>query len=437
VEAANRHEIVVRPDEWSAAGGWVVREVVPHGARVKKGDLLVAFEAIKIDRAIEDLKNELALAQLSLRQAEHQLEALEESTPLDLEASQRVARVAQEDHDHYFEKQRPFNVRQTEFSLRAAKNSLEYAEEELAQLKKMYEADELIEETEAIVLKRAQNSVEAARMSVEGARMRHDLALGYSHAREDERVRETSLRRRLDTQRAEITLPLALERQRLEVAKLNRQHAQSQEKLQKLEADRELLTIRSPVDGVVYYGRSVRGKFSDANTIGENLRPHGSVQPNQVFMTVVQPRPVSIRATVPEDKLYRLRVGLTGTAIPKAYPNLRLPVVVGDVNQVPLAPGSFEAQAKVTRSRDADAVMPGMACSLRFEPYVKHDALIVPPKALMTDPNDPDQHYVYVPGRRDRPTRRNITVGEKNDKQVEVLRGLSEGDRVLLEAPKP
>ena len=35
-----------------------------------------------------------------------------------------------------------------------------------------------------------------------------------------------------------------------------------------------------------------------------------------------------------------------------------------------------------------------------------------------------------------KPKKRAVTLGEKTDKQVEILKGLAEGDKVLLEAPK-
>ena len=50
--------------------------------------------------------------------------------------------------------ERPFTLKSTEFSLKMTKEKLEYEEEELRQLEKMYKADDITEETEAIVLKR-------------------------------------------------------------------------------------------------------------------------------------------------------------------------------------------------------------------------------------------------------------------------------------------
>ena len=435
VEAVQQHEITLRPEEWTTASNWVIQRAIAHGSAVNPGDVLIEFDTTKLDRAIQDLRAELEQGALSLQQSEFQLKTLEETTPLDLEVRRRALAMAEEDEAHFFERQRPMNLRQTEFSLRSSQNSLEYAQEELAQLKRMYEADDLVEETEAIVLRRAKNSVASAQMNFDAAQLRHDFAMEFTHPREVKRVRESTVRQRLETQLAEATLPLALERQRLEVQKARQQHERSQERLQQLEADREQMTVRSPGAGLVYYGKSTRGRFSDAGSLSENLRPLGTVQLNQVILTVVDPKAVALRLTVPEEQLHRMRLGLAGVAIPKAYPRLRLPVVVNEVGRVPLRPGNFDAQAQITATADGERVLPGMVCQLRFEPYVAQDALTIPPKSLQTDPHDPDQHYVYRLDAEDRPARRNVQVGEQTDEHAEILEGLEAGDRVLLEAP--
>ncbi|HCU87099.1 MAG TPA: HlyD family secretion protein, partial [Verrucomicrobiales bacterium] len=53
------------------------------------------------------------------------------------------------------------------FSLLTSQNSLAYAEEELKQLKKMYAADDITEETEEIILQRATHAVNRAKHFLE------------------------------------------------------------------------------------------------------------------------------------------------------------------------------------------------------------------------------------------------------------------------------
>ena len=75
--------------------------------------------------------------------------------------------MAEEDRKYFFDVERPFALKATEFSLKMAKEVLEYEQEELHQLEKMYKADDITEETEQIVLKRARDTVERAKFMVE------------------------------------------------------------------------------------------------------------------------------------------------------------------------------------------------------------------------------------------------------------------------------
>lgn len=434
-EAQASSEILIRPEEWSSTSGLAVVSAIKHGARVKKGDVLLTLDTEKIDKAIDDLRAELKLSDLSLKQADEQLRALEKTSPLDKEALERAARITDEDHKYHLEVERPHELKVTEFNLRSAKNSLEYAEDELRQLEKMYKADDVTEETEEIVLKRQRDQVAYIKMMVESAQLRHDFTLKYSLPRGEERFQEAYQRQQTDYQRARILLPVALEKQRLETERLKVLRGRSDERLKKLLADRDLMTVKAPQEGVVYYGKCTRGKCGDALAAAEMLRPNGSVQPNQVLMTIVQLQSIAIRTTVPEDQLHRVRLGLTGVAVPAAFPELKLSAVVSRLSDVPVGPASFDALVKVTVEKDSKAILPGMACKVKLVPYLKQDAILVPPKSVLNDDVD-DSTYVYVVGKDGKHAKRPVTVGNKNDRGIEILKGLAEGEQVLLEAPK-
>ena len=64
-------------------------------------------------------------------------------------------------------------------SLKTSEQYLAYAAEELNQLKKMYEADDLTEETEEIILQRAQYQYERAKFSYEAAKIRNEEAIEF------------------------------------------------------------------------------------------------------------------------------------------------------------------------------------------------------------------------------------------------------------------
>ena len=85
-EAQNQAELIVRPQEWPQLQ---VLKAVEHGAAVKQGDLVLALDTEKIDRTITELRAEMQLNELAVKQSEAQLAALEKITPLDADANER------------------------------------------------------------------------------------------------------------------------------------------------------------------------------------------------------------------------------------------------------------------------------------------------------------------------------------------------------------
>ena len=65
---------------------------------------------------------------------------------------------------------------------------------------------------------------------------------------------------------------------------------------------------------------------------------------NEVFMTLVRPEKLFVRATVEEANLQHFRQGLAGKVQVTARPDLKLPAKVVNVSSVPIEPGSFEAR---------------------------------------------------------------------------------------------
>jgi HlyD family secretion protein len=430
-EAQNQAELTIRPQEWLQLA---VLKAVEHGTAVKQGDLVLACDTDKIDRTITELRAELQINELAVKQAEAQLAALEKVAPLDTDANQRARRIVQEDYKLYEEVDKPLSVKMNESHFKMAKEGLEYAEEEYRQLEKMYKADDLHEDTEKIVLRRAKNQVERARLQLELSRAQYEETKKLSLPRQEERAKEQTERALIETDLIRASIPLLMNKHRLELEKLQIARRQGEDKLKKLISDREAMIVKAPIDGIVYYGRCVRGKWAAMSV--ETLRRGAPIQPNDVVMTVVQSRPLIIRSNVPESQAQRIHVGQQVFVQPVGFVGQKLVAVVSRVGDVPLASSGFDCQLTVAADVLNRAIMPGMNCELKLVPYKKTDALTVPPKAVFTDDFDPAKQYVYLQGKDGKPQKRFVTLGERNEKQVEVLNGLAAGDEILQDKPK-
>lgn len=240
----------------------------------------------------------------------------------------------------------------------------------------------------------------------------------------------------MEWEKARQQIPLGLQKQRLELERMRCQRAQSEERLRRLTADREKMIVRSPAEGVVYYGKLQRGRPSEATAQGEMLRPNGTIPPNQTIMTVLEPRPLFVRTTVPEKNLHELLPGVRGVALPAGFPQIVLPVEVDQVDNVPLGPGTFDGRLRIALSEIPKPLMPGMACKVKLVTYLKRDALCIPLKALLADEPEPGKYSVRVLEPDGKSSLRTVTVGRTTEDRAEILAGLNEGEKVLLEPGK-
>lgn len=424
-------EVRLEPKRWAQ---FVVVKAVPHGARVGKGDVLVTIETDKLDEAIADLRIGGRLADLANGLMERELAILEKATPRQLEIVRRARQIVDEDLKRYENKEKKLVEESTDLSLEVAKFRLRSAEEELEQLEKMYEQDDLTEETEEIVLKRARFQAELARFGQRWAEDGHDRAVGLDLPRWLERQRKAAEAAALDEERAEAALPLALDKMRIELEKSVNERRKLRENLADLEADRRLMPITAPTDGTVYYGRFRQGKWVDADDAERALVPGGQMQPRQAVLTVIGPGRLAVRAGVPEKDLARVPVAAAARILPKAFPDALLAGKVRSVSPLPVSPGRFDAVVDLLD--DQPRLAAGMEAEVRVTADQRAEVLAVPRKAVFTDDFDDGRRYVLVfAGAGKEPMKRPVTAGRSNDELVEITAGLSVGEEILLEKP--
>ncbi len=422
-------EVPLRPESWSS---FEVLEAVEHGQRVSEGEVLVRFDAAEYEEAVAKKSIEDRLDELTLREAEEELPRQEEAVGLALETVQRRLDQLHDDFHRFKEIERPLTERVAEFRLADARENLASQREELEQLEKMYEADDLTEETEAIVLRRQRFQVETAELVLESQQVSSDYTLGVLLPRRHEQF-ETSLREaELDLQTVQAAQSTGLTRERFALEKARQKRALSIDEHAKLLADRGLLEIRSPADGVAYYGRCVDGKWTGVKSMRSKLRPHGKVSVGTVLMTIVQQRPLSVRVAVPEKHIAQLAPGQAVVVTPTADEDLEFAGEVAEVAAVPVG-GDFEVVITV-HDEAPEWLVAGMTCDTDIVLYENESAVVIPES--LVEEGEGEERFVYVVDHGiDKPLRREIRVGRKKGSLFEVVRGLEAGDRVVP-APK-
>jgi multidrug efflux pump subunit AcrA (membrane-fusion protein) len=431
-ESGAMTDVLIKPEVWGPAlGGLTVVKAVEPGTPVKAGDVLLTLDREKIDRAIRDLEADQQLADLGIRMAELDLPIAERSAPLDLAAVEQAHNRADEDLKKFLAVDKPLSVESAEFGLKNSVHALEYAEEELKQLQKMYRKD-LTEETEEIILKRQKYQVESAKFMLKMAENRREQTLKVDLPRKEQDLRDSAAKAAIAWEKARTTGPLAVNQKKLALEKAKYERARGAEKLANLKRDRELFTVRAPVDGIAYYGRCVQGQWPAAPGLVSRLQKGGSVNADEVFMTIVRPWPVTVRASVDEKDRSLVSVGSSCKVTPTALPDVKLAGKVERISRVPIG-GSFEVVITF-EAAPGDAIVPGMACSAKVVTYMNPDALTVPAVAVFDDELEEDRHYVYKVASGG-PEKKTVTLGKRAGGRAEIVSGLDAGDEILLAKP--
>ena len=407
-----------------------VVKCLPHGTRAAKGDTLVWADTDKTERTVAEKAASVEAGTLALAAGVEELRRLEQITPQWLAQFAESDRRAAQDLEYFTKVSRPLDEKGARLGTKTRADYLAYSREELRQLKKMYEADDLTEETEEIVLRRQRDAVGRAEFALQRAKAATDHTLKSDLPR---KARDQALARKTAAQHLasqKTLLPLTLAQKRLAVAKLKRDHAKAVTDLADLRADLAKMAMKAPAAGVVYYGRCTAGKWSATPALLAKLAPNGTLTADEVIMTIVETGSLAVRASAPETELHNLRAGLAGRAVPAGYPATRLKVKLASVMTVPLAGGKYDV--KLTVTTPPGPVMPGMTCAVTLTAYEADNAVTVPSKAVRPDPADADKHVVYVKtasGRKKRP----VKVGRTGGGKTEILSGLAKGDVVFLE----
>ena len=193
-----------------------------HGADVKKGEVIMELDTEKIRNHIQVLTHDLNILDLNKEILQAEIKLAEELAPIEKAEMDRFENYVKEDYNRYKEIYLPFDKKSAAMNLKSSEQYLAYAAEELNQLKKMYEADDLTEETEEIILQRAQNQYDRAKFSLEAAKIRNEDLLKIQLPRGQVATDTNFNREKLSIETLRKIKPAELNRKKLEGKKLVR-----------------------------------------------------------------------------------------------------------------------------------------------------------------------------------------------------------------------
>ncbi|MEQ8768528.1 MAG: efflux RND transporter periplasmic adaptor subunit [Planctomycetota bacterium] len=289
-----------------------------------------------------------------------------------------------------------------------------------------------------------QRDTEAARVDAERERDRQRQLLedGFASQREFDRA-ETEVERavaRVD----EATAQVASARSRLQAAELGEKLAKAsvasaeaflgsrQADVDLLEAQIEYTIIRAPFDGVVIQKNA---------EIGEIVAPvSAGAQARVAVVTIVDMSSLMVETEVNEAYIRQVASGQPVQIVLDAFPDAPYEGEVFKI--VPTANRQKAAvEVKVSFDRLDERILPEMGARVTFleagasrgDEEASAPKLFVASSAVL---GEDGARYAFVLGDDGRVARRSISVGGTSGGELEVLRGLSSGERVVVSPPE-
>ncbi len=415
----------IEPKVWT---DFKITQIASHGSKAAKGEVLVRFDSEDIDRKIEDTRRELAAGALALAQAEQDAKILQETAPNKRESVRRAAEIAKQENTYFTEVRRKASEESASQSLKRSEQILSNQREELKQLSKMYEADDITENTEEIILVRQQDAVAAAEFALRMEILDHKRTLEVTLPREAKTLADSERDTAINLKKAEADIPRAVELGKVALEGLKTARQRALESLTELESDRGLFEIKAVADGVFYHGPIENGRWTTGELV-KGLVLHGKPPVNAAFATFV-PGAAKLAwvAFLDEATARSLKPDLAGTATLAGREELELPVKLLALSEAPNTSGTYRADFSATWPKELTPVA-GTTAQIRVISYQQPSAIAVPSKALDFGAAGWTVEVKLADGKTEpRPVKRGRVSGD----ETEILSGLEVGQVVVI-----
>lgn len=414
----------LEPKQWSQ---FKIENLADHGAMVKKGDVILAFESADYQRQLIESKDSAKGRKIALAKTERELADLQLTTPRALEGLKLAHDRSKESLDYFTATGKALAEDDAKEDLDRAKRSLSYQEEELKQLLKMYEEDGITEETEEIILKRQRASVTSARFALKKTEESSRWALEKTIPRQAVDLQRGYDEALLAYETGKLNLPRALEQKTLEVAQAKRNDAKADQDLAELEADGSLLTLIAPADGVIYYGEINDSAWSVGKT-ADFLMESRLAPANTPLMSFIPAQAsLTLHGSIGQSDRLKLPADAKGQASVEGLDGVSYPVTVTSLDLAPNAGGMYGVDLKVELPGDSPIVT-GMKAKVKLVTYQSEKAISVPSAAVTTVDGKSTVKLKMADGKHET---HEVKTGKTLNGRIEILDGL-EVDQVVI-----
>lgn len=408
-------------------GSTTIISIVPEGTLVTEGQIVCELDSSTLREEATQQEIKVTQAEADLEKARKNVEIQETQNESDVAAATLAEELAKLDLRKFREGE--YNQQVNELN-----GKIKTFEEELTRARENYEF------TKRLAKKgyKSQNDVEAARIAVLKAEINLDVEKeklkvlqDYTYQRTIAELQENAIESERERRRVELSGDAALAQYKAEVQARKLTYEVEKKELERLREQIEACTLRAPQDGEVVYPSESRRRSEP-----QVIEAGSTVRERQTIIKLPDLTQMKVDANIHESRISLIRKGLPVLIRVDARSDELFHGVVDSVSSVPMStnwmrPELKEYEAVVRITDDVEQVKglkPGLTASIEIVVNERPDVLQVPVQAVVTVG---PKRYAFVITEAD-VERREILIGESNDKSIEVLDGLKEGERVAM-----
>ncbi len=359
MEPIRMTEVKMKPKNYT--GDLIVTHVVSAQASVKTGEVLIACDPARLLIQLRQAERELDAAQASFQHANEERGFQAQTDSLALGKAEREARWSQQKLKHFQTVEHSLSAAESASGLREAEDSLDNQKEELDQLIAMYKSEELANPTAEIIVRRTRRGLERSQTRYQYRLKRHDKLITQDLPIQLQQLTGEAAQRAMEWEQLQRLQPLKHASKTAELLKVSGDVVRQKEKLKELQADLDTLTVKSSLDGAVYYGAYTKGRWEGREDAVKTLKPGEKITAGTPLLTVVSREGLRVRTAVAEADWSRVKTRMTMTVTPVAFPDIQIKGRVEEMIPIFTArqDGSRWGEAVIVLDQSDDRLLPG------------------------------------------------------------------------------
>lgn len=409
--------------------GGKITFLVDEGKTVEKDDILCRLDTTDLEANVQKLELEILQTSADLDRAKTELDIQTSENTGKIEKAQLTLDKATQGLEKYLGGDAPKELRTLTIAIKDAEINHSQAQKKHEDSQKLFERHFITKtqvESDRIEYERTDLKLQAAKGDLE-------LFNKYTYPMTvaEKKAAAIDADRTLINEGKRAKSALRQKEVGVESNKLKLQNLQQQLAIVKKEI--EFSTIRSPSPGLVIYGDPNQPWYRNQVRLGNQIWS------GMTLFTIPDLRVMQVQVQIHEADINKVKVGQTAVVTMDTYPGIvfngevaKIASIAGDPNSRRQAEVKKFAVDLVLESTEGLTLKPGISAKVEIFVDRLENILTVPLQSVFVENGN---HYCYAVSEDGGYVKREIETGTSNETSLQVLRGLTEGDRILLYNP--